>query len=97
MTAPKLAFGIEIELLFRPGEDMVQMMGSQWTKGIQGSSESRQAARNREILHAFLANAFTNAGVPTGVITAGYSMWSVVDERSLDEPPGYCKSVYSPS
>lgn len=94
-----LYFGVEIELLVRPREILLPYLGKAWDSNVDSSIRNNEAVtnkqeKNRGVLREALAfwlskMAYINTGT---VIHKDYKQWTVVDEPSLDEIKGFCKS-----
>lgn len=93
MSESTLAFGIEVQLLFKPNGALIRKHMSGWTAGLDHSQKTNPARVNREVLRRAIARELTGAGVEAGVSTQGYDMWSVMDEPTLDERPDFCKDA----
>ncbi|KID76067.1 hypothetical protein MBR_04002, partial [Metarhizium brunneum ARSEF 3297] len=91
MSESTLAFGIEVELLFKPNGALIREHMSGWTAGLDHSQKTNPARVNRNVLRLAIARELTGAGVEAGVSTQGYDMRSVMDEPTLDERPDFCK------
>ncbi|KAG8404847.1 hypothetical protein J3459_016657 [Metarhizium acridum] len=89
MSNPTLAFGIEVELLFRPDEELIRKHMSGWTAGLAHGLDTDPAKLNRKILRLAIAKELTGAGVAAEVSTQEYDAWSVLDEAMLDERPNF--------
>ncbi|TWU71855.1 hypothetical protein ED733_003304 [Metarhizium rileyi] len=101
MGTSRLAFGIEIELLFKPGDGLVKEMSAPrkdpasktkregWSAGLACDLNTPKAANNRVMLREAIANHLTAAQVPASVAIDEYLQWSVLDEPVLNERPGY--------
>lgn len=100
-TAPtmSLAFGIEIELLVSPKRViMPRLERGGWDLGVKprgGNSPGEMS--NRALIRESLARDITNTGVICGLSTNGYTEWTVVDDRSMDEVGQYCKYLDPPA
>lgn len=93
VSRPSLAFGMEIELLVKPkGPLMPFMTAYGWDQAVtfETNDDDPRKARNRASLRAAIAQVLTVRTVKTGVNIGEYKDWTVVDERSLDELPGFC-------
>ncbi|QLI70455.1 uncharacterized protein G6M90_00g078690 [Metarhizium brunneum] len=94
MSESTLAFGIEVELLFKPNGALIREHMSGWTAGLDHSQKTNPARVNRNVLRLAIARELTGAGVEAGVSTQGYDMRSVMDEPTLDERPDFCCSMH---
>lgn len=60
--------------------------------GVDASTAKAEAGALRLKFREQIANILTSLGsISTGTMSCGYQEWSVVDEPTLDEVPGYCK------
>lgn len=90
---PRLAFGIEMELLVQPKAVMLpRLIENGWNSDVSFSTkEEAQKQNNRNALHKALAVILTQGEILATTDEAGWSDWTITDERSLDEVPGFCK------
>ncbi|KAK4160309.1 putative amidoligase enzyme-domain-containing protein [Cladorrhinum sp. PSN259] len=100
-----LDFGIEIELLLAPHPNaqpnfLATLTRMGWDKTIEGQLRAGRVSngymldnlqnRNRRALRSAVAEALSDADIPASSdCSSEYDVWSVIDDESLDEFPGY--------
>ncbi|KAK1769230.1 hypothetical protein QBC33DRAFT_513459 [Phialemonium atrogriseum] len=82
---------MEIELLVRPKSILMSLLTARgWSQEITFATNNKQRKQdNRDALRAAIAQALTTQGLRTGVRVEEYKNWTVTDEPSLDEVPGF--------
>lgn len=93
----KFTFGVEIELLLKPKQHIVQDLESDFNYNAEDMSRRRKARNRVAILNAS-ADFITQAGVETNTrcdddIEKAYHIWYVTGDGSIQEPSNYCKII----
>jgi hypothetical protein len=96
-----MSFGVEIELLISPPNNPKYrkiMDDNGWDPQVGPNHPyymKDAQARNRHALRTAIAALLTAGSIPAiAEEAADYDKWSVLEEESLDEIPGYCKSGF---
>jgi hypothetical protein len=90
-----LQFGIEMEFLLRPKSDIKESLrdyGFSDTVTTDSKDDHAKGA-NRTALRRALVDSLDIGEIAAGLSTQSYEEWTVTDEPSLDERPGFCMST----
>ncbi|WEW59373.1 hypothetical protein PRK78_004844 [Emydomyces testavorans] len=92
-----LSFGLEMEFLLKPKPSVAaNLLSHGFDPNITPSSGDETAKDlNRRALRKVIAAVLVGYGVPAGTRSDGYTSWTISDEISLDERPGFwrCEMV----
>ncbi|KAK2757257.1 hypothetical protein FQN54_004771 [Arachnomyces sp. PD_36] len=89
-----LQFGIEMEFLLKPKPIMSQTLRDYGFKNeiptrSQDTEDTKDQNNNRTAIRASLVKLLRAAEIPATLNPGDYQQWTPVDERSLDERPGF--------
>ena len=87
-----LRFGIEMEIYLRPRPATYELLDQ------HGFNDLTRSDKNYFPLRKALAEWLSIKAVPTVAFLGDYiHHWSIIDEKALDDIPGFCKSILRPS
>lgn len=91
----ELKFGIELELLVRPKQSMGAVLEThnfnhEITTDAPNTREKRD---NREALRAAIVHVLALSNIKAHLVIGDYRLWTVIDDASIDDRDGFCKST----
>lgn len=92
MSSVGLNFGMEMEYLLKPKPAMRDLLNHHGFNDTitPDSSDDKGKQANRGALRMALVDLLGARDIAAGLSTGEYDKWTVADEPSLDERPGFC-------
>jgi hypothetical protein len=91
----ELKFGVEFELLVRPNQDMAPILATHNFNNETTTNTTNQKAKreNRQALRSAIVDVLELSGIEAHLEMGDYQKWTVLDDTSLDDKDGFCKST----
>jgi hypothetical protein len=89
----ELKFGVELELLVRPNQDMTPFLATHNFNNETTTDATNQKAKreNRQALRSAIVDVLELSAIQAHLVMGDYQKWTVLDDTSLDDKDGFCK------